>query len=1216
VHATDGQPGSGSGGRSPDMTPVREALARVRDRARSLLLIRRAGPILGALLAGAAVLGVFDYLVRLPAGLRIILWLGALGAIAWAVRRWIVPALRFRPSLTEIALRVERTQEARDSGLSGLLASGLDLAEREHPNALEAGLSQRVIDDAAERFTRIDPADVLAPARVWKGVQPAALAAAFVLLLTLISPTLTAIGAARVLTPWSGVEWPKRTMVVDATTAEVHPAGQALPLRAIVTRTNRPEGQTEVEARYRIVTDGKAGPVRRAQLTAQGRRTVTGEHEGELFERLIEPPSSVQPDQDVELVYWFQTLDDETDERRVLLVEPPAVVDASVTITPPPYASRALAAESMFVSGERDLGEGLDERAVVGPVLAGSRVEMTIAFNKPIPVPAGDARRAWLTSALGLDAWPEGLDASIEDDAWRLSWSIAESVRMPLSVTDEHGLSSPEDTAFHFGALIDREPTSTMIEPSRDESVLPTAVVDLVGESRDDVGVRWVALERQHAVADEGSIGAAPEAQSDPVEIARLRPEEDQDNPVPRQAQLAASLDLSTLELKAGDELWVTALAADIFEIDGVTHDPVRSAPRRLRIIDESELIDQLRAELGGVRQAAIRLDEQQQELTGIVERGVVSRETNRRQAQLTERLENQSRLVEDLERRAERNRLADQTLADTLGDAREFLDQAAQASQRAGEQIEQARAESEQSDDARPSDESVREATDEQERVRDELGGLIEMLDRGEDSWVVRRSLERLLEAQKQVQEQTQSIGQQTVGRDAQNLTPQEKSELARIAERQSEIARRAGEALDELNQRSREMRDVDRPQSEAMQRAAQRGRSEQLEQSLEEAAQQVGQNQTGQAQSTQQQAIEAMEEMLEELDQAQRNRDEALKRVLASVIESIEALITVQERQIQRLEEARVSGAFDGLADAMIALNTNTIATSSEVRASDNAMRTIADLLDSAADAQSDAIVLLRRDVIDPDGALDGERESLMILREALEEAKKLQEEASDRSKQQKLRELKRAYRDALEQQVALRGDTDPFVGERLDRRQRASVRGLGERQDALRVSLAELRAETEDLDETLMFDYAHERLDALTGRAAERLRAGNPDRVVARSQDSSVTLLQSMLEALRDATPEEEDFRDAASGGGGGGGGGSGGEEPLIPPVAELKLLRALQTEAYDLTRLANEEQDSEIVRDVTTLQRDIAERGAEALKRAAEQNGSPPVEMSPQ
>lgn len=106
---------------------------------------------------------------------------------------------------------------------------------------------------------------------------------------------------------------------------------------------------------------------------------------------------------------------------------------------------------------------------------------------------------------------------------------------------------------------------------------------------------------------------SAPEP-ADPVEVGRV------DAPagaLPPELTLAGAIDLATMGVRPGDEVWVSALGRDVFAEATGDHDDraARSPVRRLRIIDETAFINQIRGELAGVRRAAIEIDREQADL-------------------------------------------------------------------------------------------------------------------------------------------------------------------------------------------------------------------------------------------------------------------------------------------------------------------------------------------------------------------------------------------------------------------------------------------------------------------------------------------------------------------------------------------------------------------------------------------------------------------------
>lgn len=1228
-HAHSPEPGNPGPAAPGGTAAIARRLARARGMARASLLLSAIAWLACAAVAYLILAGLLDFMLRMPAWMRAGALLVALTALAAGARRWLLPAWTFRPSLTEVALRVERTPEARAAGLTGVLASGLEFdAARPGMTPVGAWMSSRAVEDATQRFDAMGRVPILRRERAAAG--PLLLAAAALVVVGAAwsaGRTLSLTALTRVAAPWAHAQWPKRTEVADATAIDVHALGSALPLRAAMIRSDAPPDRARVEARYRVIRDGEPGPTQRATLAPQfkpvtvslGEASVTGD----LFEQLVDPgvagagtrTGEPGPRPALALEYWFETLDDATEPRRIPLVEPPAVLSAAARVTPPAYAADAPGAR--FVSGEQDLGPGDDQRAIVGPVLAGSRVELAVRFNKPLP-PAGDladpaARDAWLARAMPGVAFGDDARPATTDDAWTIAWTLRATTRVPIAARDEFGLAPRDEAAFTFDAVEDRPPTAAVTIPEQDEAVLATAVIDAAGEARDDVGVESLSMEAQAARRPGVSMGAPPEPAGDPVPVA-TGPAEGRDA---TQRLIAGRVALEGFTLKPGDELWLYALATDGYDVGGVRHDAVRSAPRKLRIVTEDELVEQMRRELQGLRQAAIRLDQDQGELIAATGRGFVSEEERRRQAGLGPRLDQQARLAEQLLERAERNALDDAGLTGLLEDVRELLDAARQSAEQAGARLDQAAQNSPSPEHAELTPEDAREVQKSQNDTRDRLGSVIDMLDRGEDGWAARRELQRLLERQRDLAAQTAETGRRTVGREPGDLSPREREELDRISREQEQLADQARAAMDTLTQRAQQMRQTDAAQSAAMQQAAQRGRQAQVPERMDQAAQDAQQNQTGAAQEQQQQAMDAMEQMLDDLENADRDRDESLRRLLASLIESLDGLIAQQESELAALAAARAgNAALEGLDAGMIRLNRNTLGVLGESKAAFREMQKVAQLIGQAAESQADAVAALRAVPIDADGADRDEQSSLRDLRAAKAEAQRVEDEAAQRDQDRKRQELRRVYRDTLEQQVVLRDETSPMLGRDADRRERLKLRGLGERQDTLRRALDDLRKRTEELADAAVFEFAHDQLDAVMGSAAKKLRAGQTPAAVGREQDAAVNILRALVEALADSAQQDDEFQDAEAGGEGGGEGqGRGQPPPLIPDMAELRLLKGLQQQAGATTRALDEARESASPAELESLgrfQQNLADRARDLIDKLEQQNqgGAPP------
>lgn len=1189
--------------------PIERALGALRTRIRLWLVFDRATAILGVTLGVAIALGLLDFVIRMPGAMRWVVFLIGLAFVIGACRRLLVPAARFRPSLTDVALRVEQT--AAGESVRGLLASGLELASAASP------LSKDVVTRSLEAFGRLRLGEVVRPIGGSKRGTTTLLAAVVPLaILCVVAPTMTLIGAKRVLTPWTDAQWPSRTAVLNATTATAHPLNTALPLRALVTRTNRGVGDTRVTAKYRVIVDGATGATASTVLSSQGLRGDSTP-KGELYERLLDARSIVEPmlspgvkSPRATLEYWFETADAATESARIELVEPPAITRIEATIEPPAYAAGSALGE--FVRGVKDLGPARGDASSIAPVLAGSAVTLKLSLSKAVPI-REDA--ASIRKLLGGAEPPRNAVLSAADaSTLELRFVAADPLRATIAVEDEFGILSPEPATLLLGVVTDKAPTAAVVQPAQDETVLASAVLDVAGEGRDDVALSRLSLEAQTMRARADSPGAPPEASGQPESLAAIDLAVDAADP--RVVRAPATIELSQYGLKPGDELHLTAVAQDRFALDGASHAPVISAARKLRIISEGQFVEQILAEMAGLRNAAMRLDADQSRLRKAAD-GLEQANGSERagglkneQEALTQRLSPPASLVKKLAERVDKNALPDRNVRQMLSDVGELLDRAAERSREASRALGESRgASNEQPADAAQA-ERARAA---QNEVREAMGQIASILDQGKDGWATRREVEKMLEDQRRLSGETRDLARETGGKKASELTPEQRAALERLAQAQQELSQRARAATDALQDRSKKLESSDPAQSDAMKAAADESAREQLSDTMQQAGRSAGENQTATANDFQRKAEQTLERMLQELDKGAQRRDESLRRQLADLVQQIEDLMTRQSDEIAVLADRSKLAAGETLDVRQIRLNQDTISVTDSARAVKDGGAPIADALDAASKRQENAVQSLRLDPADEPGADRSQREALSHLTDARDLAMKLRDQAAQREEDRKRNELRKAYDAALQEQIAIRADTSGFVGKELSRRDRAAVRSLGEKQEQLRGKLKELQNQTKELSDEGVFRFSHERIDTLMSRAERALKDGVATSGVDSWQASSANVLRSLVEALSQS-PDEKDFRES-QGGNAGGGGQNGGPRPIIPPIAELKLLRAMQQDTALRTRALAESPapDAEELEEVGTVQRDLARQGTALIKKMSQQQ--PPDAAKP-
>lgn len=1203
------------------------ALSAVRATARLLLVSQRLVTIVAFMLGAVIVMAVLDYLLRFPTPLRVFhLMAGLVGSMV-LLRARLLPAARFAPSLTDVALRIERAAAGTAPELGGVLATGVDFARmHERSDSLAApaaAMVARVQADAAERYrhaaSRVRLFDLSGLARAAGLLLLAAIPAAASLA---FAPTHARIGLARTLMPWSDTSWPKRTGVALADMPRAFPLGVALPVRASLTATDRPAGRTSVMLCYRVIASGRQSEIRKAPMTAQGRRTNEGTPaEGELFERLLDPDAmqvtGVEPGGDVTLEYWFETADDRSPTGEVLVVPPPAIRAATAIVQPPAYAAALLessggefARASEWVAGEADASPAGPARGVIGPVLSGSKVTLLIEFNKDLPAPGPGTDAAQVRRFVGeaLPGLEDAADLAFHAGgaSWQVTFTAENALRVVPTLRDEHGISGSEDAAFKLEVTQDRPPAAAIIDPSQDEAVLATAVLEVTGEGRDDVAVAGVEVLRQVATlgpAEGRSPGAMPEATGPAEVIARVEAQAGQ--PIVDVRSVTTSVEMASLGVGPGDEVWLQASVRDLLLASG--GEPVLSPRRRLRIIGETELIEQVRAELAGLREAAKRAEADQSRLSARREAAAGSAKEAESQLSaqqsLGERLGPMKDVVSRLQGRARRNQLEDEALAGVLRDAAELAGEAKEQGDRASDALDRLAQQASAEDAAAKA--AAEQLASAQRGVENALSELAGMLDRGEDDWAVRRSIEKLLTEQRQLASRTATSTRAMQGKAASELTPQQRAELEKLASEQKDLSQKSQAMVNVAQERATRMESTDKAQAQAMQAAADKARSSQLSRRQEEAAEQIASNRTGEAQQMQEQAAETLESMLEELDKTQQRKDEALRRVLADVQQSIRTLIDAQTAQLGVLADAMAGrGAAQGLDQGMIVLHQNTLGVQQTVKAEVKGGERLVTLLEAAAESQTGAIAALRASPADQPGADAAERTSLARLKDALAEAQRLDDAAEEREEDRRRDELRKAYAQMLEVQLAVGADLQPMVGKPLDRRARAAARVLGSKQLELKERMSQVRSGTEGLGEAAIFDFAHRRYDAAAGSAARSLEAGEAPEAVGRDVATATRILQGLVAALDEAKKQRDEFKEDEAGGGGGEGGGDSQKQPMIPPIAELKLLRAMQAEAAERTRVVSEGRDD--LDAVADLQAELAKFGQQLLDKLKEEN----------
>lgn len=1172
------------------MMPIAQQLERVRAAARRLLVAQRLCQWLAGLLFAALALGVIDFGLRLPGWLRLGIGAAALAFAALWLWNHLRAALSFRPGLAQLALRLERMYPQ----LAGQLATAVEFAAapaRYRETPLSDAMVGRTLESAEPRLQHVEVSRLIDRSRTGRAAAVAGLALVAVGAIAVASPAYASIAARRWLQPLADVRWPLRQQVVSATSESVWPADAPVRLGAHVEKGY--ERGMRVTLHYRVETpDDPAGrdgggwqSVLMSEQAARG-----------LFERQVDLPESLVRGLErsggaATLRYSFEAGDHATPEHELTIVPRPEVTSVAAQVTPPAYAAP-------YVEPQRvDLGGASESPLATLAVLAGSTVELSIKANKP------DAR---------IEA-----DGGLPADYGR--FTLASTLEFPIRLRDQHGLTNLSERRYRVEAVEDKPAAISLTQPAVDEAVLPTATVTLEAAASDDVALRRAAIE---VVRQRPREEAAEAAAAVPMILGERAPERPE-------ATVVETLDLGsafpgTDALAPGDTLVITGVAEDVFALDGLTHPAVRSAPRRLRVIDEASLVGQLRADLAAVRQQAIRLQSAQD---GLAERGLDTQgpggEVEGRleraataQADLSRRIAAQRQVVSSLQGRAQRNRLDEPALGELMNQAGELLRRASEASDAAAGDIREAR-EAKGREEAMRSSSSPQEprpdpqaAADEagrqQEAAEARLGELVALLDQGGDALSLQVALRQLQAAQENLAQEARELFPRTVGQDPQKLPQETKDRLANLAQKQGDLAEQARSAVSQMQDaavRLRDQKEDDGAQAsaEALAEAAAIAQRQGLQQNMQQAAQSAGQNQLSQAQGSQGQAMQTLSQMLEQMGKGQERMMARLRRKLQQLAEAIELALERQRAEVAQLDQVADDAALSTLEPELAALRRTTMAIEEQAKTARGA-EAAAGALAQAVEAQGRAVLALRAAQRTP--AKESEASAVTALERALDAVRAMEREAAEQQAKEKRQELREKYEALAARQEDLRkkvGEArgDAADGRPLTRQQRAAIVPSATAQDEVRADAGKLMAEAVESGGGVVFEHMHDRLETSLQGVTRRLRAGDADTALLRSQEGAARTLRQMAAALGDDAGDDPFAGGEESGEGGGGGGGQG-PQP-IPPAAELKLLRSAQDAVYQATRAAADSGDRPAAAELGGQQRELAELGRRMVEK---------------
>ena len=608
--------------------PLRQGLAGLRRRARSLVLMLGAGRV--AVVACAALLLFFlaDYGLRLP------LWVRGVGLVALLAvtgtvlfRRLLRPLSHPLPDAL-LAARVEAAHPELQDRLSSSLAFAT--AEQDPDNEDSPDLMRVVAEQTVAETSRLRFAAVARPALA---VRWGAGGAVLLLLLAgaaFTRPDLAGTFARRALL-LQDIAWPRRTtLVVEGmepgvprrvtrgreTTLEIRALG-SVPDRVVLTIAEAEAG--DIRPRRLELTPSAADPTLFAcpvRVLTSYRFTVTG------------------GDDDRALPYLIEAL------------TPPAILEVTMRVTYPEYLGRA--PETLRGGGQR-LPEG-------------TRARVFVKVNMPLSL---------ATIAIG------GEDAQalepVEEALYATTIEARRDVRYSLRLVGRNGEENdPGMDTFFLQVAKDQPPFLAVRTPGARTERLPTGVALLAVTARDDHRVTGVTLVYRINDGEERRVSLG-ESGGDALRV--LEPA----NRPPEEVQAVFALDLGRLRKADDAPVAKGDQVVYFFETTDSAGQTQRTRTEAvLHLVTEEELATEIDTRQQELNDAVRRAESRSREAVDLVRsltdaRGDAAefhRWTGRARAA-------QDRVMDDLDRLARRvqgllnlyvfNRLADPAAADQI---------------------------------------------------------------------------------------------------------------------------------------------------------------------------------------------------------------------------------------------------------------------------------------------------------------------------------------------------------------------------------------------------------------------------------------------------------------------------------------------------------------------------------------------------------------------
>ncbi len=853
---------------------------------------------------------------------RLILGLAIAGSALWVFRRYLLTPLSVPLSDVDLALRIED----RYPGFQDSLASSVQFVRSgADPRIGSPELQQAVVASTLRRLEELDCGDVVDTRHVRKVAVIAVGVCLATALLGGLNRSHTSIALLRLLNPFSGPAWPRQTNL-RLLREDLAPLEFDSDNSLSVAR-----GDT-----FKVLVENAAGhlPSRvmlehrladRKIVSETMRPTTMNDAKG--AQREVGVGQLPQAKGDVE----FRVVggdDDQMPWHRVLIVPPPAVEKLQVTVTPPPYTGRP---------PER-LPEGVGH--IQG--LIGSRVTIAAGVNKPI-------RKAVLrANSQGRGKVNMASDGKQLETSFVIREAGVHSWWFELQ--DAQGFEDAEPPRYEVRGIPDVEPEIYIDVPAADMQATADAVVRVRTTARDDLGIKEIRL--VFKVESSGALGDQTAAPA--VEVQSIPLLEGTERPLTHTAEFLWKL--AELEPGPGTRILFHTEATDDFDLTSVFPEGKAPAPhvgrsvmRTLTIVSREEKTQEISQRQEALLADLERANKLEQQAHGQVDDLVVQLETAdkfraedldtlqrtelgqreiaaqlnnpanglaKRARELSDELQNNQINDPQAERRL--NRIADELdrisrehlapIEQQLTQARKLL-QSPGSGERGQGKTDRGK---QQPGSSRPGEKgqarkaALHKASENQAAVLESIGEMLHDLSQWRQEHDAAQELADLIRQQTDLNQRSAELGRRTLTKPSEQLTPQERADLEKAAERQKKQA-------DQLEQLEAKMRSTidnlshhDPSAAAALKDAAEQSQQGGIAGQMRDAAGQIGENRMGQAARSQQEVLQKLRDVEDVLRHNRESDSEMLVKKLKQAESKLQSLRDRQSDLLHGMQDA----------------------------------------------------------------------------------------------------------------------------------------------------------------------------------------------------------------------------------------------------------------------------------------------------------------------